>query len=58
MKHQTSSMRCVSQERSEVKAVGEHCHHILARIPVLEWFVQSPADESSVETWLRSMLSR
>ncbi|CAL8464852.1 g4387 [Coccomyxa elongata] len=45
------------KERSDVKAVAEHCHHILARIPVLEWFVRSPADESTVESWLRSMLS-
>lgn len=44
------------QERSDIKAIGEQFHDLMAKIPVLEWFVRQPGDESSVEMWLRNLL--
>ncbi len=46
----------LSQERSDVKALGDNLHQLLASIPVLEWFVRPPADDSSLELWLRNLL--
>lgn len=44
------------QERSDVKAVGDHFDQTLAKIPVLEWFVRPPADDSSLEMWIRNLV--
>ncbi|KAK9917558.1 hypothetical protein WJX75_005753 [Coccomyxa subellipsoidea] len=44
------------KERSDVKAVGDHFDQTLAKIPVLEWFVRPPADDSSLEMWIRNLV--
>jgi hypothetical protein len=45
------------QEKSDISTTGEHLHNLLTHIPVLEWFVRPPAEESSLEVWMRSLLS-
>ena len=40
-----------------MKGTAEHLHVLVSKIPVLEWFVRIPTDESALECWLSRLLS-
>ena len=44
------------QDNREVKSASEHIHNAMTKVPILEWFVRDPADESSLERFFARLL--
>ena len=44
------------QERPEIKGTAEHLHMMVSKVPILEWFVRQPSDDSTLERWLHRLL--
>ena len=44
------------QDKREVRSASEHFHSALTKVPVLEWFVRDPVDESSLERFFSRLL--
>ena len=44
------------QDISEVRSASQHIHDALTKVPVLEWFVRDPVDESSLEIFFSRLL--
>ncbi len=44
------------QDNREIKSAPEHIHNALAKVPILEWFVRDPVEESSLERFFSRLL--
>ena len=44
------------QDNQKVRSASEHIHNALAKVPILEWFVRDPLEESSIERFLSRLL--
>ena len=44
------------QDKREVRSASEHVHNALTKVPVLEWFLRDPVDESSLERFFGRLL--
>ena len=44
------------QDNREIRSATEHIHNILTKVPVLEWFLRDPVDESSLERFVSRLL--
>ena len=44
------------QDNREVESASEHIHNALGKVPIVEWFVRKPADESSLERFFARLL--
>ena len=44
------------QDNREVRSASEHVHSALTKVPILEWFLRDPVDESSLERFFSRLL--
>lgn len=51
-----SSQSALLQDNREVKSASQHIHNALGKVPIVEWFVREPADESSLERFFARLL--
>ncbi|CAL5229197.1 g12479 [Coccomyxa viridis] len=43
-------------DNREVRSASEHVHSALTKVPILEWFLRDPVDESSLERFFSRLL--
>ena len=39
-----------------MKGTAEHLHVLVSKIPILEWFVRIPTEDSALERWLSRLM--
>jgi hypothetical protein len=54
--HMLDFVRVAMQERPELKGMAEHLHVLVSKIPILEWFVRIPSEDSALDRWLGRLL--
>lgn len=56
MSSHTGHYKDALQDNREVRSASEHVHSALTKVPILEWFLRDPVDESSLERFFSRLL--